>query len=256
MYPVLFSSGSVVIPAWHVFYCIAGFAVFFIYGWAGRKWSPEIRPSFWRESWLIAYLLAYPGARLGAELSSAKDFSELAEGLSNLLLPGPMMFYGGFAGVVAALLLMVRLRRVSLASVADAATCAGFSGLMIGRIGCFLNGDDYGRIVRQQPSPFWALSFPSHPVPLPRVPVQLMESAFCLFLVLWLCLRFKESPSGGRALSGVMAYAVGRFFLEFLRGDDRGQFFFPFLSPSQGISLLLLLSGILILFVRKKTHQI
>lgn len=47
----------------------------------------------------------------------------------------------------------------------------------------------------------------------------------------------------------MISYSVWRFFVEFLRGDDRGSSFIPALSPSQLISVLLFLGGAVLLFL-------
>ena len=122
----------------------------------------------------------------------------------------------------------------------------------LGRIGCFLGGCCYGVVTDS----FLGVSFPEgsaaalqYPAEgggsLPVLPSQLIEAGFeillfCLMLLLYRFLR--------RHLFVTYAFAYGtfRFILEFFRGDSRGATGFA-LSPSQFMSILLVLGGILVL---------
>ena len=53
----------------------------------------------------------------------------------------------------------------------------------------------------------------------------------------------------------LIGYNVFRFFLEYLRGDDRGASPFGFLSPSQFLSIVMLLMGIALLIWRKDIEK-
>ncbi|HSM51367.1 MAG TPA: prolipoprotein diacylglyceryl transferase family protein, partial [Thermoanaerobaculia bacterium] len=56
-----------------------------------------------------------------------------------------LVWYGGFLAGVAAVLWVAHRRRLSFARMVDARAPALALGYGIGRIGCFLVGDDYGR---------------------------------------------------------------------------------------------------------------
>ena len=43
-----------------------------------------------------------------------------------------------------------------------------------------------------------------------------------------------------------------RFFLEFIRGDDRGASPFGFLTPSQLMSIIMIIGGVICFFIRKR----
>ena len=115
---------------------------------------------------------------------------------------------------------MIRLKRLPLLSVLSAAAPALAIGHGIGRIGCFLVGDDYGK-VSDLP---WAVAFPEGlPPTLDRVhPTQLYE-AIPLFAIgaLLLTLRRKRTPD--RRVFGTYLLLVGgtRFLVEFLRVNAR-----------------------------------
>jgi phosphatidylglycerol---prolipoprotein diacylglyceryl transferase len=60
---------------------------------------------------------------------------------------GGMAMYGGFAGAVLAGSWAAKKHGLDLANGLDTGLTAGFLGQAIGRVGCLLVGDDYGRIV-------------------------------------------------------------------------------------------------------------
>src|SRR5262245_65765936 len=97
-----------------------------------------------------------------------------------------MSWFGGLAGGIGTALILMHRRRLPIVATLAAATPALAIGHAIGRIGCFLVGDDYGR-----PSDLpWAVAFPEgRPPTLLRVhPTQLYEAA-ALAVIAWLLVR-------------------------------------------------------------------
>jgi len=157
-------------------------------------------------------------------------------------------FYGGFIGaLVAALLFFLIHPEIPRWRFADLTAPPIALGQAIGRIGCFMAGDDFGRPTHLP----WAVTFRDPdaaeiggaPLGVPLHPVQLYESAVCLaifFFLVWLARR--KRFDGEIILAYSMMYAVARFFLECLRGDmDRGFLFGGMLSTSQFIGILVLI---------------
>jgi phosphatidylglycerol---prolipoprotein diacylglyceryl transferase len=155
-------------------------------------------------------------------------------------------FYGGFVGaLIASAIFFWRDPRLPFWRAADLCGPAIALGQAIGRMGCFMAGDDYGR-----PSAVpWAVTFTDPdaariggaPLGVPLHPVQLYESVACavLFVVL-LQLRRRKRFAGEVILAYTLLYAVARFILEFFRGDaDRGFVFGGLLSTSQFIAMVL-----------------
>lgn len=119
----------------------------------------------------------------------------------------------------------------------------------IGRIGCFLSGCCYGK---ETDSVFGVL-FPGMENPV--YPTQLFEAAFLLILssILFLLAYKKESIITMPLY--LISYGVFRFLIEFIRGDDRGAFILS-MSPSQFISIFVVIAGIVLIFtVKKKTKK-
>jgi phosphatidylglycerol:prolipoprotein diacylglycerol transferase len=133
-----------------------------------------------------------------------------------LLSRGGLSWFGGFAGGLAAGLALLHRRRIPIVPVLAAAAPALAIAHAIGRIGCFLVGDDYG-----VPSGLpWAVAFPEGlPPTTARVhPTQLYEMLALLPLA-WVLLRWRRQRRPDKLVLGwylVVAGAV-RFLIEFLR---------------------------------------
>jgi len=166
-----------------------------------------------------------------------------------------LVWYGGFILGTAAVVWVMRRRRLPLWPTLDAATPALALGYGIGRIGCFLVGDDYGRPTDLP----WGIAFPNGlppttafhlrsefgvaiPADVPgstllRVhPTQLYETVLALAIWgtgLWLMKR-RRRP-GDVALPVFALLAIERFAVEFLRAKD-DRFLGPF-TLAQAISI-------------------
>ena len=147
---------------------------------------------------------------------------------------GGSVFYGGLLGGLAAGGIYVKKRGLPPVF-QDIAAVAIPLFHVFGRVGCFLGGCCYGIAC---PVGF---VYTQNPIPMAngvrRFPVQLLEAAFCLGLFLWLYLQLRKGRTG-LLPRYLFCYSVGRFFLEFLRGDDYRGFLWGF-STSQWISMLL-----------------
>lgn len=113
-----------------------------------------------------------------------------------------------------------------------------------GRVGCFFAGCCYGK----QTDSFLGVVFPnlSH---LGKVhPTQLYEAAFLFLLFGLLTYLLLVKNYRGTMPVYLIAYAVFRFLIEYLRGDDRGAFIGIF-SPSQVWSIPMLLIGLALLIL-------
>ena len=124
---------------------------------------------------------------------------------------------GGF--IVA---IYTRIHRLSFWELADVLAPAIILGQAIGRIACFLNGDALVLRLVQTLGLFtlqeqWHSMFMVRPL----WPAEVWEGQWDLivFAVL-LILRTRTLPRGVLFLSYNILYAVGRFMLEFLRGDS------------------------------------
>ena len=137
-----------------------------------------------------------------------------------LLSRGGMSWFGGFAGGFGAGLALLRTYGLPVVPIVAAATPALAIGHGIGRIGCFMVGDDYGT---SSDLP-WALAFPEgYPPTSVRVhPTQLYE-ALPLFAIGWLLLRWRRQRRSDAFVLGQYLILAGelRFAIEFVRVNER-----------------------------------
>jgi len=124
-----------------------------------------------------------------------------------------------------------------------------------GRVGCFLAGCCYGKPTEG----ILGISFHNEacyakPLGVPLHPTQLYEALFIMtvmfFLLYW---RSKKSFPGQLFFFYLLSYAVGRFFIEYLRGDlSRGYIIESYLSNSQLIAFLIFSSVLILYFTRSR----
>lgn len=207
-------------------------------------------------------------------IAGAKIYYALLYGDWHLLLErSGLVWYGGFALATIAVLWVVRRRQLPVWGFLDAATPALALGYGVGRIGCFLVGDDYGRPTDLP----WGVGFANGLPPttagylrsefgldLPASiadstllkvhPTQLYETllATAIALVGVKLLARRDAP-GRTALAVFALLALERFGIEFLRvKDDR---FFGPLTLAQAISLAIVAVVALLWVQRRATWR-
>lgn len=204
-------------------------------------------------------------AALIGGIVGAKLWYVALHGIDALFTRSGLVYYGGFVGGTAAVILNGWRRSVPVRWTAQLCAPALAAAYAVGRVGCYLVGDDYGRPTSLP----WAVAFPEG---LPRTtagamqaefglaippgatadtllavhPTQLYEVAIMLvaFAVLW---RWRTRTRGTGWLFGAYLIFAGleRFAVEFLRAkDDR---FFAGLTLAQLVSLTLVAIGTMLL---------
>lgn len=130
----------------------------------------------------------------GSKLYFAVDNALRGEGpfLSLLLSRGGITWYGGMIGGTLAGALGCRRHGVPVKTFADCAAVSSAVGQAIGRLGCFLVGDDYGYPTDVP----WGIAFPlgTPPTEMPVHPTQLYEVAWLLPVAAFLWRRRQRSP--------------------------------------------------------------
>jgi len=125
-------------------------------------------------------------------------------------------------------------------------------GIFFGRLANFINSELYGTVTNIP----WAVIF-SQVDNFPRHPSQLYE-ALLEGLVLFLILIFFKNKFLNKPgiISGLFLifYSIFRFFVEFYRlPDEQLGYVFLNLSMGQVISLVFLLSGIILIYLKNET---
>ncbi len=258
MYPRIFTTPYFVLHTFGVFLAAAYFAALWWLLRGARREEIDSERVSALGLWLII------GAIVGAKaLMVARSFQDYLANPADLwslaTLQSAGDFYGGFIGaLIAALAFFARHREIPRWRIADLSGPAIALGQAIGRIGCFMAGDDFGRPASLP----WAVTFRDPeaaeiggaPLGVPLHPVQIYESLACLILFLFLLwLARRKRFDGEIILAYTSLYAIVRFFIEYLRGDaDRGFVMGGLLSTSQFIAIIALLICVPLFFIRLK----
>lgn len=213
MYPTFFRIGNFDITSFGVLVAIGALVGLWVFG-------RELKRSGLPASAGDAAMAGVFGGLLGAKLLwVAEHLGE--EPFRDLLFSrGGMSWFGGLAGGVGTALVVMWRQRMPIIPTLAAATPALAIGHAIGRIGCFLVGDDYGR-----PSDVpWAVAFPRGlpPTDVPVHPTQLYE-AIALAAVAWLLIRWRRRNVPDAVVLGRYLVLAGsiRFAIEFIRVNVR-----------------------------------
>jgi phosphatidylglycerol:prolipoprotein diacylglycerol transferase len=264
MYPILFRIGDFEVTSFGLMMFLSFLSAAWLTGKQLQRYGLP-RDLAWD---LLAWVAI--GGILGAKLYYlALHWQDVAANpVRELTSRGGLVWYGGLLGGILAYYLQIRARKLPMAVMFDATAPALAFAYAVGRLGCFLVGDDYGI-----PTDSWVgIAFPQGsppstaanlraigvdvPADIPDAtvlavhPTQLYEIglALVMFAILW--------RVGGRRLHrgqlfGVymMLYAIERFVIEFVRA--KGDRILLGLSTSQVASILLLAAGV-VLWVRQR----
>lgn len=220
--PVLGHLGPVPIPAYETLVLLALAAAAALLWWDGRG---QAQPRRGEVAWLAAAALV--GGAAGAKLVewafhpalfAAAGWAALASGRTIL---GGLL--GGWMGVA-----LVKRRRGIAGRRGNLLAAPIALGLLVGRIGCFLNGCCHGTATGLP----WGVDFGDG---IRRHPTQLYEALFGLAALVALRLPWRRRARPGRLFGLLMvAYLGFRFAEEFVRAGER-----PYLglSPYQVLAL-------------------
>lgn len=209
MYPTLVRIGDFELTTFGALVAIAALVALWIF-------HRELTRGSLPESGTDAALLGVLGGLAGAKLIWAIEFRHDAPFLSLLFSRGGLSWFGGFLGGVGVGLWALRRRNIPIVPALSAAAPALAIGHAIGRIGCFLVGDDYGRPTNLP----WGVAFPKGlpPTTVPVHPTQLYEAAG-LAVIAWLLIRWRRRGVADAAVFARYLVLAGslRFAIEFVR---------------------------------------
>jgi len=265
MYPILFRFGNFEITT----FGLMMFLAFVAGGWIlARQFR---RYGLSEELASTVLMVAAIGGIAGAKIYYAILFRDW-----HLLFDrAGLVWYGGLLGGWLAVSLLLWRKRVDYFTAADGIAPALAIGYCLGRIGCFLVGDDYGR-----PTDSWVgIAFPKGSPPTtaeslrqfgvridPSIPpdqvlrvhpTQLYESAASLIIFLILLAASRRPHPKGRII-GLFFILMGieRFLVEIVRAkDDR---FLGAFTIAQAISVLIIIVGSYFVFglPRRRSERI
>ncbi len=150
--------------------------------------------------------------------------------------------YGGILGGVFASFLYCRYKKADFVQYLDLVLPAVAFAQGCGRIGCFFAGCCYGRETESAFSiQYWQSEYAPNGVKL--IPTQIYSSVGDFALAILLMIYARREPKKGKvAAVYCILYSVGRFIIEMMRNDYRGEW--GILSTSQIISVFILALGI------------
>jgi phosphatidylglycerol:prolipoprotein diacylglycerol transferase len=233
MYPELFRIGDFVISTFGVMMAIA----FLTGSWitARRMQEEGLDPDL---AWsLLVWVML--GGIAGSKLYFAVDV-HLRTGIpfTDLLFARDgITWYGGLIMATLVGAIGCRVHGVSVKQVMDCTAVAGAVGQSLGRVGCFLVGDDYG-----MPTDLpWGVAFPEGAPPTLQTvhPTQIYEILWLLPVAAVLWRRRHRSPF----LFGeyIAANGFGRIFIETLRVNPKVAFG---LTEPQIVGAALIVGGV------------
>ncbi len=186
------------------------------------------------------------GGVVGARLFYVIDHGE--HYLSNptqVLGGGGAAVYGALAGGIIAAMIYARMSHIPVGRAADSLAPGLLVGQIIGRIGCIINGDVWGRVTGLP----WAFTYNHPSAMLPRellgqsthpYPVyEMLWNAIVLVVIWQLDRRLKKDWM--LFLSYLALYSVGRFVLMFVR-EQRTWFWG--LQQTQVVALFVLVAAL------------
>lgn len=243
---------------------ITGFGIMMMVGFLMGGWLIE------RELRRLGFRVEYSGdvvlaAVVGGVIGAKLWYVVLTQDMGALFSRGGLVWYGGFLGGVIAVALMGRYRKVPVRWTMHMTAPALAAAHGLGRAGCFMVGDDYGRPTEA----FWGVQFPDglppttagsmqamFGIPMPAGmdpatvlsvhPTQLFEVVLLLgaFMLLW-AWRTKAWGTGWLFGAYLVLAGVERFLIEILRAkDDRllGAF-----TVAQLTSVILVVVGVMLI---------
>ena len=224
-------------------------AAYLLAGCRARKMKINMDHVFY----LILCCLAggFAGAKILFWITEWKNLAGHPEMILDALTDG-FVVYGGILGGIAAGYGYCRWKKINFLEYFDFLVPSVALAQGFGRIGCLLAGCCYGKETNS------AISIVFHgsdyaPNGIPLIPVQIYSSLLdFLNMAVLLYVQSRTKTEGQVSGLYLLLYSLGRFLLEFLRGDmERGSV--GILSTSQFISLFTAAAGILmILFSRRK----
>lgn len=210
-----------------------------------------------KEQVLNLSLIAVVGGLVGARLWEVLFFQPgyyLSHPIDIIAIwKGGMSIQGGLIGGVVAAFRYIRRLGWKFWDTADVFAPGLILGQAVGRIACFLNGDACGSPTGSS----FGIVYPPETIAydqygnLPLWPAEVWEGQWNLIVFsLLLILKNRTLPQGFLFLSYVSLYSVGRFALEFLRGDSP-HYLFGW-TAAQWTSVAAFVVTVIILLITKK----
>ncbi len=259
----IFTIGGVTIHGYGLMIAIGFILAIFVAEFRAKKY--KLRD----ESVIDIALIAGIGGFLGAKLLYViVEFKAFLEAPLAVLGSSGFVVYGGIIFGVLFNIIYCKIKKLNFGEYFDLvmpeiALAQGF-----GRLGCFLAGCCYGEVTTSRFGVVFPESSGFAPAGVRLVPTQLMSACgdfLNMALLMFIAYKFgytawknlknkdvgrKHLLAGDVGLIYFITYGVGRFIIEFFRGDVRGSI--GVLSTSQFISVIAVVLGVVLLVINHK----
>jgi phosphatidylglycerol:prolipoprotein diacylglycerol transferase len=251
MYPELLRIGNFVISSFGLMVALAFLAAYWITSLEFKR--KNLDDKLLGNILVLSMLGGIGGAKLMYIFENVPFSDLISSPFTHIFSRGGLTFYGGFICAVLLIWILTIKSKVSFFKVMDAVAPAAAIGHSIGRVGCFLVGDDYG-IKSDVP---WAVAFPKGlpPTTDPVHPTQVYEVILMglVFFILWK-LRKRNTPDGWLFSVLLIIAGIERFLIEFIRNTTPSPI--PELSVAQLIAIGLIVLGILKIITLRNSSAI
>lgn len=245
MYNDLFSIGPITVHSYGLFTAIALLMALLVACKRSKKFG--LSDDICYGILFVGVITGYIGSKFTYVCVQWKEF--IANPLMFLSDSG-FVVVGGLTGGILGAFVYCKIKKVSFIDYFDLCVPSIAIAQGFGRIGCFMAGCCYGK---ETTSPIGVVFHNSNSAPngVKLIPTQLISSGldFIHFFIL-LFIAKKSKKKGLVAASYVIFYSIGRFFVEYLRDDERGNV--GIFSTSQFLSIITLAVGIVILLIALK----
>lgn len=189
------------------------------------------------------FLLIFIAALMGGKVFLFfENPSSYLEKPGRLFTGSGFVFYGSFLFAVPTMLWFFKKNKLPVYQMLDIMAIVTCLVHMFGRVGCFMAGCCHGK-----PTTSWfGVTFTdpacqAEPLNTPLYPTQLMEAGFILLVMIsLLAIWHRKQFHGQLFMLYLLLYALGRFVLEYFRGDEvRGFVIRDYVSHSQFIALVI-----------------
>ena len=245
MYPIALQLGSFAIR-WYGVMAAAGFLLGSMVLFRNKK-AAGLDDDKCSNVLLIAMIAGIVGARI---FYVVQFFPHYRNNLWNIIRidQGGLVFYGGFILAIISIGIYCKISKIDFIRLLDFFTPAITIAHACGRIGCFLNGCCFGRPA----TGFLTVTYPAGSEPNMRypgcslTPIQLIEASENI-IAFFIFYQLARKTKRGVAMSAYfISYGVLRFVNEYWRGDNPK--IFGLFTPAQLIGIILIPSGLLLLF--------
>jgi len=258
MYPEIFRIGNFPINTYGVFLAIAFLCAILIAVKLARRDGLPTEKIYDLCLWML--LAGLIGSKILMFFTEPEYRENPAQFLSLDFLRSGGVWYGGLLGAVFAGYFLMKRYELPWWKTADACAPGIAIGNFFGRQGCFAAGCCWGKPTSLP----WGVKFTEQghqitgvPTDVYLHPTQLYESFAMLLVFLFLLWLHKRKRFSGQViLAYALLYSAIRFAIEFVRDDPRGDVFgltsLTGLSTSQLISLVIGISALVILILRRR----